>query len=133
MRTWKLISGVGVAIVAAWLAVTNLAYAGGEFTCVVPATGDTDCALPKISIPARGVFWVEVYTIQQDGKDQTGPASFKILDANNNNTYVHTVFVGARSTGSWMYESNVKELVAQVRVNYSDYKETVVRGRYIIK
>lgn len=132
MRTWKLISGVGVAIVAAWLAVTNLAYAA-EFACVVPWSGDTDCAWPNMTIPARGVLVIEVYTIQVDGKDIDGPAEFTVMDTNKNNVTVHKMFVGARSTGTWMYESTEAPLVAKVRVNHPKLSSVVVRGRYSIK
>lgn len=132
MRTWKLISGVGVAIVAAWLAVTNLAYAA-ELACRAPWSGDTDCQWPNITIPARGVLVIEVYTIQVDGKDIDRPAEFTIFDTNNNNVKVHTMFVGARSTGSWMYENTEAPLVAKVRVNHPQLSDVVVRGGYSIK
>lgn len=133
MRTLNLISGVGVAIVGAWLAVTNLAYAKTEFTCEVPWHGPTDECFPKLDIPARGVVTIEVYSIQEDGEDQTEPATFKILDTEHNNAVVTTFDVRARHSNTWIYESNLKLLVAKIRVNHPNKGKTIVRGNYSIK
>jgi hypothetical protein len=135
MRTWSLLSGVGVAIVAAWLAVTNLAQAAEEFTCVIPWHGPTDSCFPTLKIPARGQVKIEVYTVQKksSGEDVGGPVTFQILDTENNNVPVYTLYIPARSTGSWVYESSQKLLVAQIRTNHSLGNDVVVRGRYWVQ
>jgi hypothetical protein len=131
MRTLNLLSGVGVAIVAAWLAVTNLAYAD-EFTCVIPATGDTDCGLNSIAIPARGVVTIYVDSIKKGGEDLKEPATFRILDTNKNNEEVASLTVSAGTSSRWIYPSNLRLLVANIRVNHGRWREVVVRGRYTI-
>ena len=135
MRTLNLLSGVGVAIVAAWLAVTNLAYAD-EFTCVVPATGDTDCGLNDITIPPRGVVTIEVYTIKKkkkNGEDLKEKATFRILDTNKNNEEVASLTVGAGTSSTWIYPSNLRLLVVNIRVNHGVWSDVVVRGRLTVK
>ena len=133
MRTLNLLSGVGIAIVGAWLAVTNLAEAQTEFTCAVPWDGPDDSCISELKIPARSVVSIEVYTIQKDGKDQDRPATFQLLDTENKDAEVHLFTLGARSTGLWVYESNVKMLVAKVRVNHPNMSKTIIRGRYSVK
>lgn len=133
MRTLNLLSGVGVAIVGAWLAVTNLAHAGQEFTCAVPWYSSTTECFPTLNIPARGVVTIEVYTIQEDGDDVGGPATFQLLDTENKDAEVHTFRISARERSTWIYESNVKMLVAKVRVNHSNNGRTIIRGNYSIK
>ncbi len=134
MRTLNLLSGVGVAIVAAWLAVTNLAYAD-EFTCVIPPTGDTDCGLNSITIPAVGVVTIEVYSIKNKstGKDLPESATFRILDTNKNNEQVGKLTVGAGTSSTWFYKSQLRLLVANIRVNHGDWTDVIVRGRLTIK
>jgi hypothetical protein len=132
MRSWNLLSAVGVAIVAAWLAVTNLAYAA-EFTCIIPWHGSTDTCFPQLDIPARGLVEIEVYTVQLDGEDVGGDVQFKILDTEQYDIPVHVISIGARSTGRWRYESSEKLLKAKIRVNHPKIGNVVVRGRYAIK
>jgi hypothetical protein len=134
MRTWKLISGVGVAIVAAWLAVTNLAYAATEFTCEVPWHGPIDTCFPKLDIPARGVVRIEVYTIRdKDGEDLKKPATFQILDTENKDAVVTTFDIRPHQSSLWVYESSLKMLVAKIRVNHPNVGKTTIRGNYSIK
>lgn len=129
MRNLNLLSGVGVAIVAAWLAVTNLAYAT-EFTCTVPWSGDTDCQLEKFTIRPGEKLQFEVYSVQEDGKDLSVEVKFKIQDANKNNVTVDEVHVKPRTTVIWPYPNKENPLVAQLRVNVDQYSTIVVRGRY---
>ncbi len=132
MRTLNLLSGVGVAIVGAWLAVTNLAYAD-EFTCVVPWSGDTDCDLPKFSIPPQGLLTVEVYSIQDnDGNQPKEAALFKVYDANKEGVMVKDFSASARTTVTWKYESKEKALMAQLRVNHPQTARITIRGRYTV-
>ncbi len=131
MRTLNLLSGMGVAIVAAWLAVTNLAYAD-EFTCEIPWSGGTHCGLPKFDIPPQATLTIEVYSIQKDGKDTGGPVSFTVQDANRENVKVHTIDVGPRTSSSWKYDGKEKPLTAQLYVNHADVAKIVVRGRYTV-
>lgn len=131
MRTFHLISGVGVAIVAAWLAVTNLAYAD-EFTCTIPWSGGTYCSLPKFNIPPQAILTIEVYSLQKDGKDIGGPVSFTVQDANRDNLKVHTINVDPRNSTSWKYDSKETPLTAQLYVNHGDTSTLVVRGRYTV-
>ena len=130
MRKWKLVSGVGVAIVAAWLAVTNLAYAG-EFTCSVGWLGDTDCGLPTFTLRTGESLKIEVDSIQNDGKDVGDPATFTVQDAKKNKA-IRTLVVAARTSASWKYEGQVSPLDVRLRVNHPAMETIVVRGRYTI-
>jgi len=132
MRTLNLLSGVGVAIVAAWLAVTNLAYAD-EFTCVIPATGDTDCSLPKFSIPPQASLTIEVYSIRDDkGNNVDELIHFRVYDANQDNIIVGTIKQGLGTSLPWKYEGKEKPLTAQLRAYHEDYTKIIVRGRYTV-
>ncbi len=128
----NLLSGIGVAIVAAWLAVTNLAYVD-EFTCTVPWSGDTDCNWPKINIAPSEMLVFEVYSVQHDGKEVGETAWFKIQDANNNNVQVDEIPVSPRTTVIWSPPNKDTPLVAQLRLNVHVNKTMVVRGRYRVK
>jgi hypothetical protein len=134
MRALNLISGVGIAIVATWLAVTNLAYGAHEFTCEVPWTGDAYTCFPKLEIPARGLVTISVDTIRgEDGEDLMDLAIFYIKDMENKDAVVQTLEVRAHQSVSWRYESNVKLLVAKVHVNYSKSRKATIRGSYSVK
>jgi hypothetical protein len=131
MRTWKLISGVGVAIVAAWLAVTNLAHAA-EFACVVPWTSDTDCGWSKFTIRPQELIKIEVYSVQKksDGSNVGKPALFTIKDTNNGDAVITDMAINAGNTGSWKNTSKETAFVVQMRLNVKQGDDVVVRGRY---
>ncbi len=131
MRSWNLLSAVGVAIVAAWLAVTNLAYAA-EFSCRVPWYSGTDCGFPKFEIPAQGTLTIEVYSIRRedDGSGVTDAATFYIYDANKENMPVHHFSVSPGSTSTWKYDGKEAPLTATMRVNVDIKATLIVRGRY---
>lgn len=131
MRTLNLISGVGVAIVAAWLAVTNLAYAA-EFACKVPWSGDTDCGFPKFTIRPQESIKIEVYSVtkESDGSDVGKPATFKLQDANNGNAVITDLSIRAGASGIWQNKNKETDLIVQMRVNVEQGNDVIVRGRY---
>lgn len=131
MRTLNLLSGVGVAIVGAWLAVTNLAYAA-EFTCRVPWTGKAPCAQPFTVRPQEQVT-IEVYSIQYeaDGKDVDLPAEFEFVDTSNQSV-VGNLTVWSRTTSVWKNVNKETELHVQLRVNVEKNNNINVRGRYTV-
>lgn len=119
-----------MAIVAAWLAVTNLAYAD-EFTCNVGWVGNTECGLPTLTLRSGETLKIEVDSIQNDGKDVGGLATFAVLDAKKNKA-IRTLSVAPRSSALWKYEGTESPLEVRLRVNHDAMKIIVVRGRYTI-
>jgi hypothetical protein len=133
MRNLNLLSAVGVAIVAAWLAVTTLAYAD-EFTCTIPWYKSTDCRLPKFSIPPGGKLTIEMYTVKKDGQDFTRTAPvFQILDVNNNDTVMHTTPAIKPGT-SHTYQNPLKttEQIVSLRVTISQGNDIDITGKYTV-
>lgn len=132
MRTLNLLSGVGVAIVGAWLAVTNLAEAGQEFACKVPWSGDTDCNWPKFSIRPQETIKIDVYSVQKesDGADVGKPAIFTLKDANVDNATITDLTIRAGASGLWKNVNKETALTVQMRVNVQQGDTVIVRGRY---
>lgn len=133
MRTWNLISGVGVAIVAAWLAVTNLAYAA-EFTCKVPWYTDTTCGIPKFSIPPDGNLTIEVYTVKKDGYDFTRVCPvFQIFDVNNGDRLLATLDdMCAGKSKTYHNPMKATEQIVSLRVNVKQGNDIDITGRYTV-
>jgi hypothetical protein len=131
-----LLSAVGVAVVAAWLAVTTLAQAA-EFTCKVPWYTDTDCKLPKFSIPPGGKLTIEVYTVKKDGVDifltKDRCPVFKILDVNNDDRLLKALKEMCAKT-SQTYENPLKstEQVVYLRVNVNQGNDIYIDGKYTV-
>ncbi len=132
MRNLNLLSGLGVAIVGAWLAVTSLAHAA-EFSCTIPWYTDTDCKLPKFSIPPEGKLRIEVYTVKKDGRDFSTPCPvFQIFDVNNDNRLVHTTEICAGAAETYQNPKKTTEQIVYLRVDIGEKSDIDITGRYTV-
>ncbi len=133
MRNLNLLSGVGVAIVGAWLAVTSLAQAA-EFSCTIPWYTDTDCGLPKLSIPPEGKLTIELYTVTKDGQDFTERCPFfQVLDVNNNNIELtKPMKVCAKTAATYQNPMKTTEQIVSLRFNIKQGNNIHITGKYTV-
>jgi hypothetical protein len=133
MRNLNLLSAVGVAVVAAWLAVTTLAYAD-EFTCTIPWYKSTTCDLPKFSIPPGGKLTVELYTVKIRGRDFTQRCPFfQVFDVNNNNIELtKPMEVCAKAAAIYENPLKTKEQIVYLRFTISQGNDVDITGKYTV-
>jgi hypothetical protein len=113
--------------------VTTLAQAA-EFACTIPWYTDTNCNLPKISIPPEGKLTIELYTVKIDGEDFTDPCPFfQVFDVNNDNrALTKPTQICAKTVQTYQNPMRTTDQVVSLRFNIDKGKDVDITGRYTV-